>query len=495
MASYTWRDKTFTQVIRSNTFNLFAIHVLNPNDKPNTPNAYWNGFHITEYLDPSTMDSRAIIHEVHNGSGISAYIEGDATGSAFSWSEGNCPSGGSHSTSTNTGHFSSAGYSGTGGARSNVDLIYAGTGDDVVYSKTGDDTVYGQAGNDYIDGGSGNDSLHGGPGNDTIYGGNGNDNVIGGNGDDSLYGDAGNDYLEGGAGFDTINGGEGNDHIIGGADNDVLSGGTGLDTLEGGVGDAVLDGGADADVLLGGAGFDIASYEYSSANVSVTLSDVEQNGEYIGYGSGGDAEGDAMLGIEAVIGSNYTLGGDTLIGNSQDNSFDGLAGNDSIDGGAGNDLIYGGVGDDSLIGGTGDDTLYGGTGNDVFLWNVGDGMDFFAESTADAGSDTLVMRGTTDLYVLKDGDNLAIGTGGNNWAIIYNYYQDAGLEYVNIGNYNYTTVELAAMATSATSNGIQPMSAHGHSLFTDGLTSIDFSEIAPVNLSGIWQGDAHFALA
>lgn len=42
-------------MILSNTFNLFAIHVLNPNDKSNTPNAYWNGFHITEYLDPSTM--------------------------------------------------------------------------------------------------------------------------------------------------------------------------------------------------------------------------------------------------------------------------------------------------------------------------------------------------------------------------------------------------------------------------------------------------------
>ena len=115
-----------------------------------------------------------------------------------------------------------------------------------------------------------------------------------------------------------------------------------------------------------------------------------------------------LFGIESVLGSGNN---DTLIGNSQDNAFDGGLGDDSIDGGAGNDLIFGGGGNDSLIGGTGDDSLYGGAGNDVFLWNTGDGFDFFVESTADAGQDTLVIRGTADLYVVKDGDNLAIGTG------------------------------------------------------------------------------------
>lgn len=80
MKAHTYDGMKYTQAILSDTFQLYPIHVLNPNGKPNTPNAYWNGFHITEYLDPSTLDSRAIIHEVHNGSGISAYIEGDQQG-------------------------------------------------------------------------------------------------------------------------------------------------------------------------------------------------------------------------------------------------------------------------------------------------------------------------------------------------------------------------------------------------------------------------------
>lgn len=333
-----------------------------------------------------------------------------------------------------------------------------------MFAKTGNDTVYGQAGNDYINGGTGNDSL------------------------------------DGGAGQDTIVGGEGNDYIIGGADDDQLSGNAGNDTIEGGTGNDVLEGGAGADILMGGAGFDVASYESSSASVAVTLSDTLQNGEYLGFGSGGDAEGDALLGIEAVIGSNNTVGGDTLIGNSQDNSFDGLAGNDYINGGAGNDLIFGGSGNDTLIGGTGDDSLYGGAGDDIFAWSAGGGMDFFVESASDAGTDTLIIQGTTDLYVQRDGNNLAIGTDGNDWAIIYNYFLDAGLEYVNIGNQNYSTADLAAMTASAAPSS-QRMSAMndsasdgGHSQFTT-VQSMDFSETAPITLTGVSQDDVHIALA
>lgn len=497
-----WEGRTFTQAILSDTFNGYTIHVLNPNGKPNTPNADWNGFHITEYLDPSTVDSRPIIHEVRVTSGSGVYIEGDAGGRTFSatddthcfYTSNNIPI--VHSTGSNQGHFSSADYTPIGGyagpVRSKVDLIYASGGDDVIFAKTGNDTVYGLDGNDYIDGGAGDDSLDGGNGNDTIYGGDGNDYIAGDAGDDSLEGNAGDDVLDGGIGNDTIFGGDGNDYITGGTGNDYLSGGDGLDTLEGGDGDDVLIGGAGADVLMGGAGFDIASYEPSAAAVSVTLTDTMRDGEYVGYGSGGDAEDDAMLGIEAVIGSNS---GDTLIGNSQDNSFDGLDGNDYIDGGAGNDLIYGGAGNDSLIGSTGSDTLYGQAGNDLYLWEVGYGMDFFVESTADAGTDTLVIRGTTDLYVLKDGNNLAIGTGVNNdWAIIYNYYVDGGMEIVNIGNVNYTTAQLAAMATSTASNDILPMSADHGGLSTEGLNSIDFSQVPPVDLSGLSPDDAGLAL-
>lgn len=102
-----------------------------------------------------------------------------------------------------------------------------------------------------------------------------------------------------------------------------------------------MEGGAGADSLNGGSGTDTASYADSSAGVTVNLT--------TGVHSGGDAEGDTLVSIEALTGSDYA---DNLTGNSSSNT------------------INAGSGDDTLKGDTNGDTLTGGSGNDVFVYGA-----------------------------------------------------------------------------------------------------------------------------
>jgi glucose/arabinose dehydrogenase len=107
---------------------------------------------------------------------------------------------------------------------------------------------------------------------------------------------------------------------------DVLRGMDGNDMLFGGSGNDTLDGGPGADILIGGAGIDTADYSSSTTAVNVNLQ--------TGRGTGGDAQGDILGGIENVIGSAFN---DTLTGNTGNNTLVGRGGNDTIDGMAGSD--------------------------------------------------------------------------------------------------------------------------------------------------------------
>ncbi|MGF6232035.1 Ca2+-binding RTX toxin-like protein [Inquilinus ginsengisoli] len=118
----------------------------------------------------------------------------------------------------------------------------------------------------------------------------------------------------------TINGTSGSDTLYGTADDDIINGLDGIDMLIGGQG---------SDVLNGGDGRDTANYSSSATGVTIHLT--------AGTGSGGDAEGDTLIGIESLIGSGFA------------------------------DQLYGGAGDDLLSGGGGDDVLWGGPGADYFL--------------------------------------------------------------------------------------------------------------------------------
>lgn len=176
---------------------------------------------------------------------------------------------------------------------------------------------------------------------------------------------------------DTITGGEGGNVISGLGGGDSLGGAGGADTVSGGDGADTLSGGSGADSLSGGEGSDWADYSGSAAPVNVELKRSVQ--------SGGDAEGDVLIGIENVRGSSGSdvLGGDTLA-----NVIIGEAGADSVVGFGGDDSLAGGAGDDTLIGGLGKDTLSGGDGADLFVFAsagatpVGSGRDVIADFVA-----------------------------------------------------------------------------------------------------------------
>jgi len=210
---------------------------------------------------------------------------------------------------------------------------------------------------------------------------------------------------------------ETDDLIDAGAGNDTAYGHGGDDTLFGGDGDDWLSGGAGADTLAGGAGADTADYSASAEGVRVDLA--------AGTGSGGDADGDSLSGIEIVVGSagddtltgadgvDGTLvggdGADSVAGGAGDDSLSGGAGADRLDGGAGSDSIDAGGGSDSAIGGSGHDTIAGGGGSDMLDGGTGDDS-LFGGTGADtlfggAGDDLLDGGAGADDLFGGDGDD------------------------------------------------------------------------------------------
>ncbi len=247
------------------------------------------------------------------------------------------------------------------------------------------DSLTGDSGANVLNGAAGNDTLDGGAGNDTLAGGAGADSLIGGSGTDTADysasasgvtvslatglgsgGDAAGDTLTAienltGSGFnDLLTGDAGANVLTGAAGADSLSGGAGSDSLYGGTENDTLVGGSGSDLLDGGTGTDTADYSASASGVTVSLA--------TGLGSGGDAAGDTLTGIENLTGSGFN---DLLTGDGAANVLDGGAGDDTLLGGDGNDLLFGGGGNDQLDGGAGDDTIYGGAGNDYFSAETG----------------------------------------------------------------------------------------------------------------------------
>ncbi len=128
---------------------------------------------------------------------------------------------------------------------------------------------------------------------------------------------------------DFIYGSESNNYIWGLAGNDQLEGMGGADTID------------------GGAGSDYANYGRSDAGVTVNLK--------TNIHTGGDAEGDNLISIENITGSDY---GDNITGSDVGNK------------------IYANDGDDIIYGGAGTDTLYGENGADTFLYGASDSFGY-----------------------------------------------------------------------------------------------------------------------
>jgi Ca2+-binding RTX toxin-like protein len=275
------------------------------------------------------------------------------------------------------------------------------------------ETISGDAGVNVINGEAGNDTLQGRGGADTLNGGSGSDRAIYDNSlaididltrATQLGGEAQGDRL---ISIEDIDGSCGSDRIRGNAASNELFGNLGNDMLEGRGG---------ADILDGGLGTDTATYESSFAAVFVGLDDR--------VGSGGDAQGDTLISIENLTGSNFD---DILIGSNGDNVLIGGTGNDTLDGGVGSDTAVfasafasvqvtlgqnGASGraahgtfveDDTLIsiedviGSNFDDAIFGNEQANDF--DGGKGNDYFTDSRGDdrylggAGLDTLDLSG------------------------------------------------------------------------------------------------------
>ena len=125
-------------------------------------------------------------------------------------------------------------------------------------------------------------------------------------------------------------------HVFGFGGNDTMRGGSGADTLDGG-GHAYA---AHTPWLYTQEGGDTVDYGASTAAVDIDLTRSAQ--------IGGHAEGDVLIGIENVIGSEFA---DTIVGDAASNLLIGLDGNDTLLGGEGYDTLRGGAGADRIDGG------------------------------------------------------------------------------------------------------------------------------------------------
>jgi Ca2+-binding RTX toxin-like protein len=161
------------------------------------------------------------------------------------------------------------------------------------------------------------------------------ESVFGSNYDDKLTGNEIRNDLLGGTGDDVLTGNAGNDFLFG--DNYVESFALpfgyahlgGNDKLLGGEGDDYLQGGIGSDIIEGGNGFDIASYQGSTAAVTIVLGTKGATAVQ----TGGDAGGDKLTSVEGIIGTDFA---DKITGNELDNLIEGGAGADTLTGGGGN---------------------------------------------------------------------------------------------------------------------------------------------------------------
>lgn len=217
---------------------------------------------------------------------------------------------------------------------------------------------------------------------------------------------------------------------------DYIDGDAGDNYIQGMAGGDELEGGAGADTIDGGSGNDYARYTGSDTGVDVDLTRATQ--------IGGDAEGDVLIDIEHLRGSDYD---DVLTGDSYNNHIRAEDGDDVLSGGAGDDRLWGSLGNDTLYGGSGSDQLDGGAGADTFV---------FEDATAFTGIDEV-----RD-FSLGEGDVLDI----SNLLSGYDALTDAISDFVQITD-NGTGSILSVDVNGGADNFVQIATLTGITGLTD----------------------------
>jgi Ca2+-binding RTX toxin-like protein len=261
--------------------------------------------------------------------------------------------------------------------------------------------------------------------------------IFTGTGDFKGYGNAEANVIVAGAGNDVLWGGDGGDQFMGGEGFDTVSytdslegvsielsstwGATGIafgdtyssiEAVQGSNFNDVIFAGESAMVVDGAEGFDAVDYSRSNDAVSIEFRDGK------GFGSGGYAEGDTLINVEKVVGTNLD---DHFTANSTGVTFEGGWGSDVYTvnsvgvtiveewGSPGYDELYtslsvmkmdpfiekmtytgtadftgyGNESDNHIFGGSGNDLFFGGAGRDVFVG--GEGTDIVSYDDSDTG--------------------------------------------------------------------------------------------------------------
>ncbi len=255
-----------------------------------------------------------------------------------------------------------------------------------------------------VDGGDGDDSVeYTGLAGAVLHGGAGDD-VLAATGDVSvdMYGDDGDDYLTA-TGY---NGGDELAHMYGGAGDDTFN----TDDIDNFI------------TVSGGDGTD-------------TIDEFDAGEQVRGNVISLDGTAHGNIDADDTV-ENVTIGQSandlTVIGNASDNVIDfstANAGNSTLEGAGGNDRLIGprtgtgttldgGAGDDTLVAGGGPTTFVGGAGTDVADYSARtDNLAVYLDGSkpsGDAADPTDTFDGTTERVYAGSGNDLIVGTAGNN---------------------------------------------------------------------------------
>lgn len=362
------------------------------------------------------------------------------------------------------------------------DDTLAGTSSgDVINGNGGDDVITAAGSSTVIHGNVGNDTITGGGSSNVLYGDSGSDVITGGGSSNSLYGDQGDDLLTAGGDSNTLSGGDGDDTLdSGGYDNTSLYGADGDDTYRLVWDDAstsdnyyayIYDSSTSDDTLdLTGIVDDASQLSFSGSWSSLYIYVDNEDGDRIGsvtianqFSSGAYRIETLIIGDEtydissvtsagaltSLIVYGATSGDDSIVGGEDQDTINGLGGDDTIYASTATySRVYGDEGDDMLVatgsyqyiyGGSGDDTLtsgdgvsgyfYGGSGDDTYVVNWEDASSdsvhyayiYDYNGTSSSGDDILDLSDVADSL-----DNIRFG-GTYNDLYVYVYDDDENL--------------------------------------------------------------------